>query len=688
MIKASNKFIQAIDNGKVDYLINLGITFADGTHTDLTQADIWSNGIKLEDATSSDSGFTIGAFVSTKLTLILNNIDDKFSYYNFDNAHIDTLEIGFKYDDDSTEMLSLGEFWVDDPGYNTSLITLKCTDRGREFNKDSYFSGLTFPCSLGDMMKYVVAKACGTSDYLATPEFANYDYVINSAPTTENHTWADFVAYISQIAGCYAKFHTDGKLYLEWYGGEVYSTDIDGGEFDHPTESGSPYETGNDVDGGDFSYNDTGKNYDGGFFTDMGTYHLIKNVKSIQVNTDAFTITKITVKECFTETDSLKEDIQSFSKYSGTSASAYEVQIQNNPLIQAGQAAAVARLIGDRVIGLTFRPLSVTAIAYPLIEAGDIAYVIDRKGVTYHTFVSSRSYTIGNGVTISCAGKSAAENMQKSYSDTEKQIAGVDEKLDDTQDELAEEKNKTSVRFDVLDDRIESEVTAQNEKNEQLSSRITQTAEEISAEVTRAKESERTLSSRISQKADSISLSVNNDSGPNASITISLLDENGNVIDSGEGIITLQGKVVFASQLTDGTTTISGDNIKTGKISADRIDVNGLTAGKIYTKASYYGNWHAGFAVGDNGVVTSGDGASVVFGSGVVMTGNEQVNGTLHTSRAYMYGQTFISNAVHSESGSQPYCHSTNAHDISFGWVGDRELHAYVDGHDVGKIAP
>ena len=84
----------------------------------------------------------------------------------------------------------------------------------------------------------------------------------------------------------------------------------------------------------------------------MGTYHLIKNVKSIQVNTDAFTITKITVKECFTETDSLKEDIQSFSKYSGTSANAYEVQIQNNPLIQAGQAAAVARLIGDRVIRL------------------------------------------------------------------------------------------------------------------------------------------------------------------------------------------------------------------------------------------------------------------------------------------------------------------------------------------------
>lgn len=508
MIKASNNFTQAIDDGNVAYLIDLGITFTDGTHIDLDASDVWSNGIKLEDATSSDSGLTIGAFVSTKLTLILNNITDKFTYYNFDNAHIDKLEIGLTYEDGTTEMISLGEYWVDNTAYNTSLITLTCTDKAREFNKDADFSGLSFPATLGEILAFVVKEACGSADYLATTEFANYSYMVSSKPTGDKHTWADYVACVSQIAGCFAKFHTDGKLYLEWYGGEVYSTDIDGGEFDHPTEESTPYETGDDVDGGDFSYNDTGKNYDGGFFTDMGTYHLIRHVKNITVNTDAFTITKITVKECFSETESLKMDIQSFSKYSGTSANAYDVQVQNNPLIQAGQAAAVARLIGDRVIGLTFRPLSVSAIANPLIEAGDIAYVIDRKGVTYHTFISHRTYTIGNGVTLVCAGKSAAEQMQKSYSETEKQIATVDEKLDDTQKEVEENKQETTVRLEKLDSSIEAEVTRASEVEGTLSSKITMTAEQIESEVSRANKAEGELSSRITQTSDSISSEV------------------------------------------------------------------------------------------------------------------------------------------------------------------------------------
>lgn len=81
--------------------------------------------------------------------------------------------------------------------------------------------------------------------------------------------------------------------------------------------------------------------------------------------------------------------------------------------------------------------------------------------------------------------------------------------------------------------------------------------------------------SLIKQLPHTITLSVDGslDKSTNASLTISLYDENGNLIDSADGEIRLSGNVIFASNLRDGTTVISGDNIKTGTLNA--IDING-----------------------------------------------------------------------------------------------------------------
>ena len=91
------------------------------------------------------------------------------------------------------------------------------------------------------------------------------------------------------------------------------------------------------------------------------------------------------------------------------------------------------------------------------------------------------------------------------------------------------------------------------------------------------------VESSISQKMGSITLSVSNSTD---SSTITL---------SGTGIVTqsktikFTGDVIFASDLTDGITTISGSNIKTGSISADRISggtLSGITiSGATITSA-------------------------------------------------------------------------------------------------------
>lgn len=88
------------------------------------------------------------------------------------------------------------------------------------------------------------------------------------------------------------------------------------------------------------------------------------------------------------------------------------------------------------------------------------------------------------------------------------------------------------------------------------------------------------MESQIEQLPHTISLKINgvkDGSGElgrntNVGITLSILDEDGNIIDSGVGTITLNGNVIFTNDLTDGTTIISGDNIQTGTINCNLLN--------------------------------------------------------------------------------------------------------------------
>lgn len=86
-----------------------------------------------------------------------------------------------------------------------------------------------------------------------------------------------------------------------------------------------------------------------------------------------------------------------------------------------------------------------------------------------------------------------------------------------------------------------------------------------------------TLESKIEQKASSITLSITNGS-TTAGISISLKDENGHTIDSKSGTIQMTGLVKFTDLSGSGTTTINGNNITTGTISASRLDTSRINA--------------------------------------------------------------------------------------------------------------
>ncbi|WP_300685440.1 tail fiber domain-containing protein [Acutalibacter sp. 1XD8-36] len=124
---------------------------------------------------------------------------------------------------------------------------------------------------------------------------------------------------------------------------------------------------------------------------------------------------------------------------------------------------------------------------------------------------------------------------------------------------------------------------------EELKSSVKQTSEAITAEVTRAKGQEQALSSKIEQTAKSITLSVEN--GEQSS-TIKLT---GDGIEAQSKTIRFTGKMLFASNLTDGETEISGGNIKTGKIVSKNglvyfdLDNNEIACSKL-VGAEPYGN--------------------------------------------------------------------------------------------------
>jgi len=167
-----------------------------------------------------------------------------------------------------------------------------------------------------------------------------------------------------------------------------------------------------------------------------------------------------------------------------------------------------------------------------------------------------------------------------------------------------------------------------------LSSRITQNASSITSEVEARQNGDSSLSSRISQTAHTITLGVSGKAGKTsgASITISLKDANGNIISSGSGNVLIDGNVIFSSQLTDGTTTISGSNIKTGTINANLVSVTNINASNI-TSGTLTGREISGGSIiqtvsgaGTGGYGGNANGTQASIQNGIVKAGQFSIS--------------------------------------------------------------
>ena len=409
MLNVSAKWQRAV---MLDNDINVNcfadIFTASGEKIPISDSELWANGFEVNDSTSSNGTFTIGALIAGKLKIKLNNIYEDYSKYDFDKASV-TAYVSKSFSDGTTEKLKIGEYRVSETSYDGSLITLTCLDNINNFNRE-YDSNLSYPTTAYE----VVRDACIKCDVPFTmARFDNSDYVINEIPSdNQKLTYGQVIAYILQLSGLWGKCGHDGELLIGWYDMSQFdSQNYNGGTFSTKT---TPYSDGDSVDGGTFKYSD-GDSADGGTFTEARNYHNIYTQKDLNVATDDVVITG--VKVIVTSKEDETKDVNVLAGKEG-----YVISITDNPFIPADKAQAVANYIFKKIGGMRFRPLDATLLSTPLIESGDVALVTDRKQNTYSCFISNRTFTVGSGTKISCDAENASRNSADKFSNETKAV--------------------------------------------------------------------------------------------------------------------------------------------------------------------------------------------------------------------------------------------------------------------------
>lgn len=384
------------------------IVTASGEKVPISDSKLWANGFEVNDSTSSNSTFTIGALIVGKLKIKLNNIYEDYSKYDFDKASV-TAYVSKSFSDGTTEKLKIGEYRVSETSYDGSLITLTCLDNVNNFNRE-YDSNLSYPTTAYELVRDACIK-CDVPFTMA--RFDNSDYVINEIPSdNQKLTYGQVIAYILQLSGLWGKCGHDGELLIGWYDMSQFDNQgYDGGTFSTTT---TPYSDGDNVDGGTFNYSD-GDSADGGTFAEARNYHNIYTQKDLNVATDDVVITG--VKVTMTSKEDKTKDINALAGKEG-----YVVSISDNPFILADKAQSVANYIFKKIGGMRFRPLDATLLSNPLIESGDVALVTDRKQNTYSCFISNRTFTVGSGTKILCDAENASRNSADKFSNETKAI--------------------------------------------------------------------------------------------------------------------------------------------------------------------------------------------------------------------------------------------------------------------------
>lgn len=382
--------------------------FKDGSRPDIGTIDFMK--YEINEAVSEQSTFSIGAAVIKKYTATLNNMEEKFSDFDFEGLDI-LARVGLLLEDGTVEIIPKGKYRCVNAKLNESTIDLEAYDSMLFFDRPYSESTLQYPATITQIINDACVHCQMAVDEKTIPWGG---HIIKKRPDDKDLTFRDMIGYCAQIMCCYAKIDHLDKLSFGWYDFETLEkmqNGYDGGNL-------ADYATGDKLDGGNFKDYSEGDFYDSGSFRDTYEYHHFYSLGSQSINTDDIIVTGIKVTS--EKTDDSEEESYMYG------GDGYVLSIEKNPLIQTGDVQIVASYIGKKMAGKRFRPLSISCQSDPCIEAGDCACVTDRKQRTFFSVISNTTFSVGSMQKIECTAETPTENNYTKYSATTRLLDAAD----------------------------------------------------------------------------------------------------------------------------------------------------------------------------------------------------------------------------------------------------------------------
>lgn len=399
MKNVSSAFREELKKDNRNYIKSADITLKSGTVLKVDNSDLWQNGMKLDTATSNPNSFDLGAIITGQLTLTLNNIDEKFSDYDFTDCTATNVKVGLKLPDGTTESLSYGKFYLNEAKYNGSIITLTFYDSIYKFDRPYSKSSLSYPATLRQIVQDA-CSVCGVT--LGTVTFDQDDFVVQERPDDSSITFRQVLQWVGQIACYYFYADSQGRLSMKWYdlsafedADNIFLEDSDGNFVLDAQEDKI------------FTFVENGVIYPG---TTM-PHHNLASFVSLNTGLDDVVITGIKVIQ---EVDGESGGKEEISYQSGNDG--YVLAVSKNKLIQGDSGNTIASLIGTKIIGMRFRTFSASGLSDPTIEAGDPVVLIDRKGNSYQSYITNNVFQPGAYQSTSLGAETPARKSATRYS--------------------------------------------------------------------------------------------------------------------------------------------------------------------------------------------------------------------------------------------------------------------------------
>ena len=613
MIPFSPKYKEKLSKDQRDYRLSVKITPVNGTQFELTNEHLWANTFKIEDATSQGGKFTIGAAVTSKFSVTINNISGDYDDIDFYNAVV-VPTIGLNTGD-SVEAFVLGYYRVNEAKYNGSTISISCLDRLADLDVSCETMNLVFPATLTQIVNKCCSDCGITADTTTYPPiFASY--TVQDKPDLKSTTYADLISMAAQIGCSFAKMDRSGKLMFSWYAlGDAIEIigGYDGGTFKYDGKTYDPNKDEAELDGGTFRYdgkaedpNKDESNVDGGTFSrdvpgdyrPRSTVHIISGIKSLDVSTDEVQVTGVKVTEEFEEKgpDAGGSEIKKTTYTAGdvSSSDRYVVDISGNKFIQhhefstgVMQGQKVANDIYSALRYYPFRPFKASILNDASIEAGDVCVIMDRKNHSYAAFISNRSFTVGQYENISCDAESPMTKAATRYTQLMKALTAAEAEAEARLEQL--KVLQESVVAQIEADRQAFNILVAGSLGGHTSTRTDaqggtiyyfhdQPALENSTKVW--KMTSNTFSATDNYQGDQTDWKMGMDVSGNAL----LHNLSADWINAG----TISADRIGAGSITAAkiaANAITSDKINAGAVNADKIAANAVTAGKIAANA-------------------------------------------------------------------------------------------------------